>query len=314
MYVQFDPVTSLRRWNMQPDLTISIISADNLKLLLPCLASVFKKTDNLSLEVFVVDNASTDDTARAVQAAFPQVTVIRNETRQGFSTNNNLVLDRGLGRYLILLNDDTLILDNALGEIVAFMDVQPEVGAASCAQINPDGSWQHAFGRFPNPFIEGLWPSANWSHLLMRGREEPFEVGWVCGAAMLVRRQVIEQVGVLDTTFDPIYSEEVDWCYRIKQAGWSIFVLPGARIIHYGGQTMNRVMPHKYELLLSHKALFFRKHYGKGAAGIYKMILAISTMVKLLWWTARGLVHRGDTNASEKRALHQYVLKRIASL
>jgi GT2 family glycosyltransferase len=136
----------------------------------------------------------------------------------------------------------------------------------------------------------------------------------VCGAAMLVRRDVIEQVGVLDTAFDPIYSEEVDWCYRIKQAGWQIYTLPQARIIHYGGQTMNRVMPRKYELLLSHKKLFFRKHAGRRAANVYRIALGASTAIKLLWWTLVGLVRRHRQVAREKTQLHRYILTRIPSL
>jgi GT2 family glycosyltransferase len=296
----------LEQMTMQPDLTLSIISADNTDLLLPCLRSIYDTTHNTNLEVWVVDNASTDGTAAAIEAAFPTVKSIQNEVRLGFSTNNNLVLDKGLGRYLMLLNDDTLILGSALDEMVAFMETHPKVGAVSCAQINPDGSWQHAFGRFPNPFIEGLWPSANWSHRLMRRQEEPFEVDWVCGAAMLVRREVIGQVGVLDPAFDPIYSEEVDWCYRIKAAGWKIFLLPHAQIIHYGGQTMNRAMPSK--------VLFFRKHHGNGAATLYKVILGCSTTAKLLWWTVGGLVQRRGSGSVEKRNLHWHVLRRIPAL
>ncbi|MBN1136104.1 MAG: glycosyltransferase family 2 protein [Anaerolineae bacterium] len=299
---------------LQPDLTISIVSADNLNLLLPCLRSIYETTQNNNLEIWVVDNASTDGTAAAVRAAFPEVKVIRNAARQGFSTNNNLVLGQGLGRYLLLLNDDTLVKDGALERMIEFMDAHPEAGAMSCAQTNPDGSWQHAFGHFPHPFIEGLWPSANWSHLSTREREEPFEVDWVCGAAMLVRREVMEQVGILDTAFDPIYSEEVDWCYRIKRADWKIFLLPQVQIIHYGGQTMNRAMPKKYELLLSHKALFFRKHRGNAAARLYKVILGFSTTGKVLYWTARGLVQRRDSASKKKRDLHWYILKRIPAL
>lgn len=298
----------------QPDLTISIVSANNLDLLLPCLQSIVDTTHNSSLEIWVVDNASKDGTAAAVEAAFPEIKVIHNESRQGFSTNNNLVLDKALGRYAILLNDDTLVKDGALDQMIEFMDTHLEAGAVSCAQTNPDGSWQHAFGHFPHPFIEGLWPSANWSHRLVRRQEEPFEVDWVCGAAMLVRRQILEQVGILDIAFDPIYSEEVDWCYRIKQAGWKIFVLPHAQIIHYGGQTMNRVLPQKYELLLSHKALFFRKHRGNAAARLYKVILGFSTAVKVLFWTVRGLVQRRDSGSSAKRDLHWYLLRRIPAL
>ena len=299
---------------MQPDLTVSIISADNLDLLLPCLRSVLENTHRIALEVYVVDNASTDGSAVAVESAFPQVKVIRNEVRQGFSTNNNLVLRQGRGRYLMLLNDDTLVLDSALDRMVEFMEAHPLVGAVGSFLLNPDGSFQPAFARFPHPLVEALWASTNWSHRLIRHTDQPFEVDSICGAAMLVRREVIEQVGVLDIAFDPIYSEEVDWCYRIKQAGWWIYTLPQARIIHYGGQTMNRVMPRKYELLLSHKMLFFHKHAGGGAANVYKATLGLSTAVKLVWWTLVGLLRRDRQASKEKRQLHWYILKCIPSL
>lgn len=299
---------------MQTDLTVSIISADNQDLLLPCLRSVFENTQRITLEVYVVDNASTDDSAAAVRATLPQVQLIRNDVRQGFSTNNNMVLRRGQGRYLMLLNDDTLVLDGALDYMVKFMDGHPQVGAVGSFQLNPDGSFQPAFARFPHPIVEALWPVLNWYHRTVRYVEQPFEVDSVHGAAMLVRREVIEQVGVLDTAFDPIYSEEVDWCYRIKQAGWQICTLPQAQIIHHGGQTMNRIMPRKYELLLSHKTFFFRKHMGEGAASIYRVTLGLSTALKVAWWTLIGLVRKDRQVAKEKRELHQYILKRLSSL
>jgi GT2 family glycosyltransferase len=299
---------------MPPDLTIAIISADNSELLRACLHSVFESTHKTRLEVYVVDNASTDSTASTVQTVFPQINIVSNEVRQGFSTNNNMVLETGKGRYLMLLNDDTLVVDGALDRMLEFMDAHPQAGAVSGAQVDPDGSLQHAFGRFPHPFLEALWPASQWSYPSARRGTEPFQVDWVCGAAMLVRRQVIEQVGVLDTAFDPIYSEEVDWCYRIKQAGWQIHVLPRARIIHYGGQTMNRMMPRKYELLLSHKALYFRKHGGTRAANSYKAILSLSTVAKLIWFSLALLLSTDRQATGERIRLHRHVLKRIPAL
>jgi GT2 family glycosyltransferase len=214
----------------------------------------------------------------------------------------------------VLLNDDTLVLPGALDRMVGFMDAHREVGALSGAQVDPDGSLQHAFGRFPHPVVEALWPASQWSYRSARHIADPFEVDWVCGAAMLVRRDVIQQVGVLDTAFDPIYSEEVDWCYRIHKAGWPIFVLPEARIIHYGGQTMNRALPHKYELLLSHKVQFFRKHSGQGAASVYKTTLWASTAVKATWWTLTGLFSRNREAKKQRARLHRALLKGIPSL
>jgi N-acetylglucosaminyl-diphospho-decaprenol L-rhamnosyltransferase len=297
---------------LAPDLTISIISADNLELLLPCLRSVFASAHCTTLQVFVVDNASSDETAAVVQGQFPKVEIIRNSERLGFSTNNNLVLGQGVGRYLMLLNDDTVVLNGALDRMVEFMDQHVEAGAVGGCVLNPDGSFQPSFARFPHPLLEGLWPATNWAHRSMRKAKQPFRVDSVCGAAMLVRRSVFDRVGGLDPDFDPIYSEEVDWCYRIAQAGWQVYALPQARIIHYGSQTMNRVVPRKYELLLSHKALFFRKHGTTGAATVFRLSLALSTLTKLLWWTTLGWA-LGRETSRQKREVHWHVLRRISS-
>lgn len=299
---------------MRPDLTISVISTDNLDLLRPCLRSVFESTQRLSLEVYLVDNASADGTAAAVEAEFPQVRILRNEERRGFSTNNNMVLRRGHGRYVMLLNDDTLVLEGALDRMVTFMDAHPEAGAVGAFLQNPDGSFQPSFAKFPRPLTEGLWPVAGWSHRLIPTAEDPIEVDSVCGAAMLVRREVAEQVGHLDEDFDPIYSEEVDWCYRIKQAGWRIYACPQAQVVHYGSQTMNRAVPRKYELLLSHKMLFFHKHGGSRAAAAYRTSLFLSTAVKLMWWAAASILP-GDRQARRERVrLQWHLLRRIPAL
>jgi GT2 family glycosyltransferase len=291
-----------------PDLTISIISADNLRLLLPCLSSIISATHRITLEVFVVDNASADGTAAAVQAEYPEVKVLHNATRQGFSTNNNQVLCQGHGRYLMLLNDDTLVLDGALDALVAFMDEHPQAGAVGSYLLNPDHSLQPAYADFPHPVMEAIVAATNWVESEAKRQTDAFEVDGVCGAAMLVRREVIEQVGGLDTAFDPIYSEEVDWCYRIRQAGWKIYSLPASKIVHYGSVTMNRGVPRKYELLLSHKLLFFRKHMGWAAANTYRTTLGVTTAGKVVLWTGLSLV---DEQYAERRTLHWYLLKRI---
>ncbi len=295
---------------MSPDLTISII-ADNVKLVIPCLQSVYDHTHHLSVEVFLVDNASGDNTGSAVKAAFPQVEIIRNETRLGFSTNNNLALQRGTGRYLMLLNDDTIVKDGALDRLIEFLDAHPETGSAGSYLLNPDGTFQAAFARFPNPIIEGLWPATLWSHEAPLD-SAPYEVDSVCGAAMVVRREAADQVGLLDTHFDPIYSEEVDWCYRIKRAGWKIYTLPQAQVIHYGSVTMNRAVPRRYELLLSHKVLYFRKNIGGLAANTYRVLLMSSTLIKVITWSVKNILQPNE-QAREKRDLHRYILTRIPS-
>jgi GT2 family glycosyltransferase len=297
---------------MLPDLTISLISSDNLDQLHPCLESVFANSQSINLEVFLVDNASTDGTADTVQRAFPEVNVIQNDTRLGFSSNNNQVLSQGRGRYLMLLNDDTLVTDGALDKLVSFMDEHPEAAAIGAFLLNGDGSPQSSYANFPRPIMEAIWPATNRSHFLVGKRTEPFEVDSVCGAAMLVRREILADVGSLDTDFDPIYSEEVEWCYRIKAGGGKIFMHPEARIIHYGSQTMDRVVPQKYELLLAHKHLFFKKHYGARSAATYKIILMAVTVFKFLWWSLVELVRPSKVSDHSRSALHKDLISRIS--
>jgi len=295
---------------MQSDLTVSIISADNLDLLLPCLRSVFESTHRITLEVHVVDNASTGDSAVAVEAAFPQVKVIRNEVRQGFSTNNNMVLRQGRGRYLMLLNDDTLVLDGALDTLVEFADSCPSAGIVGSFLLNPDHTFQAAFSRFPNPWIEGFWSTAAFFPRLRSRAVEPFETDTVCGAALMIRREAMEQIGLLDTLFDPIYAEETDWCYRVKEARWKVYTHPQAKIIHYGGQTMNRTPTHKLELLQSHKVLFFKKHYGMAATRFFKVTLWIASLVKFAIYS----IPWNKSKHAQKTWLHWHMVKRVPHL
>lgn len=295
----------------RPDLTISIISADNLALLLPCLRSVFESTHRITLEVFLVDNASSDCTAEAVQAEFPQVKFIRNAKRLGFSTNNNMVLRQGQGRYLMLLNDDTVVLDGAFDILINFADSHPSVGVVGAWLLNPDGTYQQSFAAFPHPLVE---PFISASQIASRRPLSaiPFAVDIVSGACLMIRYSVIEKVGVLDTAFDPIYSEEFDWCCRIKQAGWEIAVVPGAKVVHYGSYTMNRTMLRKLNLLYGHKVKFFRKHYGFWGAWVYKILLTIVSMLKACALTLASFVGRHDVR--EKAAIQWHLARQALRL
>jgi GT2 family glycosyltransferase len=295
----------------RPDLSVSIVSADNRSLLLPCLRSIFENTHRIAVELFLVDNASRDETAEIVEAEFPQVRLIRNASRLGFSTNHNLALRLGRGRYSMLLNDDTVVLEGALDALVEFMDTHPRAGAVGSWLLNPDLSPQPAFADFPHPVMEAILPATTWSNRRAVSRRDSFPVDSVCGAAMAVRREVIQRIGLLDAAFDPSYSEEVDWCFRIRKGGWEIFTVPRSRIIHYGSVTMNRELPRKYELLLSHKALFFRKHVGEDAANVYRLFLGLTTGAKVAWWGFRSLL---DRSYQERRNLHWHLLKAIPRL
>jgi GT2 family glycosyltransferase len=281
-----------RAEEMSPDLSISIINTDNRDQTLECLDSVFSSTHQVSLEVFVVDNACSDGSAQAIRTRFPQVRLIRNTVRKGFSTNSNLVFSRASGRYLMLLNDDTVVLDGAFDQMVAFLDLHSEAGAVGASLLDPDGTPQRACDYPPHPLFEALRPLSTWVRPMRCDPHHASKVGSVCGACMLVRREVADQVGLLDTDFDPLYSEEVEWCHRIRQADWEIYHLPQAKVIHYGGQTMNRTPTHKLDKLYEKKALFFRKHHGSCAVWLFKAALFASSLVKVLAWGGILLLRR----------------------
>lgn len=288
---------------MPPDLTISIISADNLALLLPCLHSVFACTHRITLEVFVVDNASSDGTAEAVLTEFPDIIVIRNSERLGFSTNNNLILQQGTGRYLMLLNDDTILLDGALDALVQFADCQSDAGVIGSFLLNPDYTFQPAFSSLPNPWIEGFWSTAAWFPTLNSHAQSPFVTQTVCGAALVIRRKTMEQVGLLDIAFDPIYAEETDWCHRVRDAGWQVYSHPRAKIIHYGGQTMDRAPLKKQRLLQSHKAYYFGKHHGKFAEYFFRTTFCAASLAKVVRYSFPSI----KPQKAERRRLHWYM-------
>lgn len=297
--------------SISPDITISIISRNNLDQLRQCLESIFNSTEETNLQVYVVDNGSAEELAAAIGIDYPHVYFLRNEDKLGFSTNNNLVFSEARGRYVMILNDDTIILDQALDKLVSFMDENSEAAAVGASLFNEDGTPQPAYGSFPRPFFEAIWSVTNWYHYLSPNKLGPFEVDTICGAAMVVRRDVLDSVGALDTDFDPIYSEEVDWCYRIKVGAGKIFMHPEAKIVHLGSQTMDKVLPEKYELLLSHKHLFFKKHYGNRSAWIYKTTLLLSTFIKFLFWQIAALLFANTPRALSQATLHRHLLPRI---
>lgn len=298
---------------MIPDLSISIIDTNNREQTLQCLRSVFAKTHGLSLEIFVVDNACTDGSAEAIAAEFPHVRLIHNQVRKGFSTNNNLALSQATGRYLMLLNDDTVVQDGAFNQMVTFMDQHPEVGAVGANLLNPDGSrQQEACDYPPQPLYDALRPFSTWLRPLRCNPHQPTHVGSVCGACMLVRREAADRVGLLDTDFDPLYSEEVEWCHRIRQAGWKIYHVPQARVIHYGGQTMNRAPLRKLEKLYEKKALYFRKHHGSGGLWTFKVALFACSLAKMLGWMLTYPLRRQV--AAAKIIAHRHIMTRALFL
>ncbi|MEK3783984.1 glycosyltransferase family 2 protein [Paenibacillus sp. FSL R5-0810] len=280
------------------DVSILIVNYNTRQLTLDCLRSVFASETEFTYEVIVIDNDSKDDSVQAIRQEFPLVKLIENTENTGFAKANNQGMAAAQGRYVLLLNSDTVIQRDTIQTMVAFMDRNPITGASGCKIILPDGSLDKACKRgFPTPSasfyyafgLSKLFPNEPRFNQYQLGYLDPdqeYPVDCLVGAFMLVRRETIEQVGGLDETFF-MYGEDIDWCYRIKQAGWGIHYYPRTTIVHYkGGSARRRPFKIIYEF---HRAmiLFHRKHYRKkynilvnGAvyAGVgLKMLLALLT-------------------------------------
>lgn len=254
------------------DLSVLIVNYNTRQLTLDCLRSVYDSETGYSYEVIVVDNASADDSVEKIMEQYPQVRMIANEENTGFAKANNQAMEAAVGRYILLLNSDTIVQPDTLQTMVAFMDENPKVGASGCKVILPDGSLDKACRRgFPTPSASFYYafgfsklfpdrPRFNQYQLGYLDPNESYAIDCLVGAFMLVRRETLQQVGGLDETFF-MYGEDVDWCYRIKQAGWDIWYHPVTYIVHYKGASSRR-KPFKIIYEFHHSMwIFHRKHY-----------------------------------------------------
>ncbi|MCC9076788.1 glycosyltransferase family 2 protein [Litorilinea aerophila] len=304
-------------------LSIVIVSWNTRDLLAACLDSIAREQDALAgaavqVETFVVDNVSRDGSAVMVQEHYPWVRLLVNEENVGFARANNQALALCQGDYVLLLNPDTELQPGALGTLLAFMDDHPEAGAAGARLLNGDGTLQESCSPAPTLarecwrllHLDRLYPYARYP----MGRwpvDRPRQVDVVQGAALLVRRSVLDQVGWLDPDYF-IYSEEVDFCRRIRAAGWAIYWVPTAAVVHYGGQSTQQVAAEMFLRLYQAKIIYFRKHGGRWATGLYKAILFLAALARLILVPFTALQH----SLARKRnlALAGNYLRLIAAL
>jgi len=225
------------------DITFIIVNWNTRELLLGCLASIRGTVQGFSYEVFVVDNGSADDSREAVRSQFgDMVELIENAENQGFARANNQALKRASGRYVILLNSDTVLRENTVGGLVRFLDDNPDTAMAGPRMVGADGKAQNSFDNFPTLATELLNKSL--LRLLFPERyaskatrvTEPFEVESLIGACIAVKHTAIRRVGMLDEDYF-FFLEETDWCLRMRRAGFRIHHLPQVEIVHLQGQS-----------------------------------------------------------------------------
>ncbi len=249
------------------DLSIIITNWNTRQLLLDCISSVYQTVRLASFEIYVVDNGSSDQSVEAVQQEYPAVRVIANDRNVGFAAANNLALRRVNGAYAVLLNSDTLLKEGALDRMLHFMESHPEAGMCGPQLLFRDGSKQTSTGVFPELFSELASKSMSKLFLTVRP-EQAFSgstsiVDFIIGACMFVRKKAIDEAGMLDEDYFFFY-EEIDWCFRMKRAGWQVFHLPNIEVYHFGGQSTKNINLRARVESWRSRYLFFKKSLGLG--------------------------------------------------
>ncbi|MDD3826517.1 MAG: glycosyltransferase family 2 protein [Anaerolineae bacterium] len=273
-------------------LSIIIVNWNTRQLLADCLHSVFATVRDIEFEVIVVDNDSTDDSVECVRMLFPQVKLIERSENLGFARGNNVALLEASGEFILLLNPDTILREHAVNRLCQTLRAYPALGAVGSQLLNPDGSFQQSWGHFPSlwtelPLVNRLLSKTQRALALNGDHEESpiLAVDWVSGASLMMRRQALEQVGPLDEDYW-LYTEEADWCYRVRKANWKIGVVTGAQVIHVARAASRQ----KYAEALMHfhrsRLLFLLKHHPRAQVHLARGVLCF----KAALWMAVPVV------------------------
>jgi N-acetylglucosaminyl-diphospho-decaprenol L-rhamnosyltransferase len=299
------------------DLSIVILNWNVRDLLDRCLASI--QSDRFSLETIVVDNASMDDSVAMVRSKYPNSIVIANKTNLGFTGGNNRGLEAARGRYVMVLNPDTEIVGDALDRLIDYLDSHSQVGAIGPQLLNPDRSIQSSRRRFPtlatgffeSTWLQGLAPR----NILKRFYVEDVspdatqEVDWLTGACTVFRKSMLDQIGVYDDKNFFMYSEEIDLCKRVKSAGWKIVYLPGAKVIHYVGQSSDQVVAARHLYFQTSKVHYFRKHHGRFKAALIRVFLLTSYLGPIVLESMKGLLGSKRSMRRERVKVYWQVVR-----
>lgn len=278
--------------NQSPDISIVMVNYNQPEYTAQCLDSIYKHPPQTSYEIVLVDNASTDGSADRLEAQYPRLNLIRSEVNGGIAGGNNLGIRAAQGRYILLLNNDTLVIPGTIDQTVAFLEAHPQAAGVGGNLLNEDGSFQSAYADFHTLFIVFLiltrlgmvfrpyFPSH------ARGTQVK-EVDWMSTAFMTFRREALDAVNLVDEEYF-IYSDETDLQYRLKQRGWKIYYLPDLETIHFGGKSLNPWR--RRRLVYRGFLLYFHNHYSIVHTLVLRCMFITACLLKLPFWALSWLV------------------------
>lgn len=293
-------------------LSICILTYQACDYLRGCLNSIYENPPDCAFEIIIVDNGSTDGTQRMLKSEFPSVELIENPENMGFTAPMNQALRRGDGDYLLLLNPDTLIKPQTFNTLINYMEGHSQVGICGPKVLNTDGTLQKPCRRGESrPLavfsyflgLSALFPKSKlFGEYLMNymDEDETHEVAGVSGSCMMIRREVITQIGYLDERFFA-YQEDADYCFRTRKAGWKIYYVPRAQIIHFGGQGGSRVQPYK-SIYHWHRSywLYYQKNLAADYFILFNWFYYLAMGVKLIVSLLLNLIRRDKRAGRQK--------------
>lgn len=277
---------------MSVGVSIIIVSWNTRALLATCLDSLFEHPPHGTFEVWVVDNASDDGSAQFVRDQFPQIRLIPNTHNLGYVHANNQAIEQCSGEYILLLNPDTVVPDGALSVLCEVLGAHQDIGAVGPRLLNPDGSAQQSWGVFPS-LVREVTGANLYNRVARFGKTSGLiherkvgaylvqEVDWIRGACLMTKRSALNTIGLLDESFH-MYSEEMDLCYRLKQAGYQSYYVPLTTVIHVGGAASEQVASKTFLLYYRSVLYFFVKHHRAQSVLVMRLIVALKSSVNLL--------------------------------
>ena len=285
-------------------------------ILQQCLASIYANTHDIPFEIVVVDDASSDDSVNMIQTKFPLVKLVVSPVNLGFVGANNLGVQHAAGTYILLLNSDTVLLNDAASLLAAYMEDHPDVGVCGPALTGSSGLPQVSYG-WPPSLLQGLVDALFLNDLFPRaglpsraialppGKLQPFPVYYINGAALMIRHSLVEQFGLFDKRFRA-YCEEVDLCWRIrKTACKQVVLVPTAHIKHYEGQSYGQLGEGRIQILYESYHTFLLKHHGAVYSFITRILYAWHYAVKGVFRGMRYLFANPDQRARRRQGLTQ---------
>lgn len=293
------------------EVSIILVCWNNKSYLEPCLKSLYEADLQFRFEIIVVDNGSTDGSQAMLEEKFPGVRIIQNDSNVGLSKASNQGIEASESKYILLLNNDTIVNGSSLNSMVAFLDSHPDAGAAGGRLLNPDGSFQAGYAVF-STLWEEILIATRLGEYNKKGYPSHFDtnqitaVGWLSSACLLLRSTALDQVGLLDEEYF-IYGDEADLQYRLNRSGWKVYYLPEATTIHYGGRSMDRWRRRK--MVYRGKMLFYKKNYGFLRSLTLRFILGVISILKLVVWEFISILPNRRVGAEKEIQSNQEVIK-----